>query len=187
MTSQRKAAASTPKLSRTRYFSRMNYQVQRGLREILNERFISIEEWRIILDFFDRRCAFCGREHTGNNRTGIVPDHLIPASKFGELCIGNTVPACQDCNDKRGDNDWLQFLRSFPKKHSRKPEVRIREYLKKFPYEPIDNPAQALSRKKHNEFVRLLETWASLWRDARILRDNVRMRKTMRNLTNRCS
>ena len=183
MTNQSKLAVSTPKLSKTRYFSRMNYQVQRGLREILNERFISIQEWRVILEFFDSRCAFCGTKHTGNNRTGIVPDHLIPASQFGELCIGNTVPACQDCNDKRGDRNWLTFLNTFPINHRRKHIGRIKEYLKKFPYKPINSPSQALSRNEHDEFVRILNTWASLWKDARILRDSIKKRKTKRNLT----
>lgn len=55
-------------MSGTRHFSRMNYNVQRGLRELLNERFITKAQWRSILDFFSHRCAFCGIEHSGNNR-----------------------------------------------------------------------------------------------------------------------
>ena len=173
------------KLTKTRYFSRMNYQVQRGLREILNERFISTEEWNLILDFFNHRCAFCGAEHTGNNRTGIVPDHLIPASKYGELCLGNTVPVCQDCNDRRGDKEWRPFIESSIVGNHKKLMARMEKYLRMYPYTPIGSPAQALSRREHSEYVRILESWDRLWKDARTLRDTIKARKTARNLTSR--
>ncbi len=177
----------SPKLTKTRYFSRMNYQVQRGLREILNERFVSTEEWRLILDFFRDRCAFCGKEHTGSNRTGIIPDHLIPASQYGELCLGNTVPSCQDCNDSRGDKDWRSFIRSSPQGNARALLSRIEKHLKAYPYELITRPEQALAPREHAEYVRILKQWNRLWKDARALRDTVKHRKAARNLTNRWS
>jgi hypothetical protein len=166
-----------PRLTRTRHFSRMNYHVQRGFREILNERYINALEWQTILGFFDNRCAFCGATHSGNSRTGIIPDHLIPASAFGELCIGNTVPACQDCNDRRGDGNWLSFLQR-PSNAGRSARIsRIRAYLRKYPCKPIREPAQSLSRHEHHEYLKLLRDWAVLWKRARDLRDRVDLRR----------
>ena len=136
-----------PHLTKTSYFARMNYQVQRGLRELLSRSSISKQQWDTILDFFDHHCAFCGKAHTGNKRTGIVPDHLIPASKYGELCLGNVAPACHDCNDQRGDRPWHAFLSRFPAPQRKKQIalIRRRDTVQTYPYEPISDPSQWLA------------------------------------------
>ena len=96
----------------TKHFSRMNYHVKRGMRELLSHRTLSSSDWTEVRELFANECAFCGCEDTGNPRTGIVPDHLIPAVEHGESCLGNIVPSCQDCNDHRGKKEWRSYLLS---------------------------------------------------------------------------
>src|SRR5437879_1662472 len=97
----------------TRLFSRANYQVLRGFSELLTEHSLTRAEWRTVTDHFEQRCAFCGIEDTRNPRTGLVPDHLVAAKNFGAFCIGNVVPACHDCNDRRGKMDWREYLQRY--------------------------------------------------------------------------
>ena len=162
-------------------FSRMNYQVQRGLRELLSERYITLSEWDRVLAIFGQRCAFCGIEHSGNNRTGLVRDHLIPAVDFGELCLGNTVPACQDCNDRRGRRPWRDYLSNVFGRAANERIERIERYLDSYPYSPVSNPSHAFANEEHAEYVRLLEDWEALWQRARTLRDAVKRRRKARS------
>lgn len=99
----------------TQHFSRMNYNVRRGLREIVApDHRVSKQEWALVLAEFDGTCAYCGATASAENR-GIVPDHLVAVTDFGELIPGNIVPACQTCNDSRGNKPWRTFLASrFP-------------------------------------------------------------------------
>jgi hypothetical protein len=136
------------------------------------------------LEFFHDRCAFCGIEDTGNKRTGIIPDHLIAASKYGELCLGNVVPACHTCNDRRGDKPWAEFLNGLHLENRKQNVRRITTYMQKYPYRIIDDPKEVLSRAEHTEFRRIKKAWAELWKDAKALRDTVNSRRK-RNLTNR--
>ena len=155
----------------------MNYNVQRGLRELLNDRYITTAEWKKVLDYFDNRCAFCSIKHTGNNRTGLVPDHLIAAAQFGSLTPGNTVPACQDCNDQRGDAPWESYLRErFPKEAQRR-IGRIKEYLTLHPYTPVSDPALILTPQELSEYRSLWDAWGTVWKRACALRDTIKSRR----------
>ena len=155
----------------------MNYNVQRGLRELLNDRYISTTEWKEVLAHFDNRCAFCGVKHTGNNRTGLVPDHLIAAAQFGTLSLGNTIPACQDCNDHRGDAPWEIYLRERFPKEAKERIGRIKEHLLLHPYTPVNDPALILDPKELNEYRSLWKAWDEVWRRACALRDAIKLRR----------
>jgi hypothetical protein len=39
-------------------------------------------------------------------------DHAVPINKakLGEHRIGNLVPSCQECNAKKGDRDYREYL-----------------------------------------------------------------------------
>lgn len=57
----------------------------------------------------DLKCIYCG---TGEARTW---DHLIPIVKASKPNgpghqIGNLVPACKDCNSRKRNKDWREFL-----------------------------------------------------------------------------
>ena len=161
----------------TRHFSRMNYHVQRGMRELLSPRALTDFEWNHIRDFFDNQCAFCGREDTGNPRTGIVPDHLIPAVKHGEYCIGNIVPSCQDCNDHRGKKDWRSYLLAEFNNDAEARVKRIEAYLEKHPYQIAEDPYEFVTYEETKLYLKILDDWDNVWEKARQLRDQIHKRR----------
>ena len=67
---------------------------------------ITVEQWRDLCERFNNRCAYCGIHeevlrilHNQN----LTTDHIIPISRGGEHSISNIVPACMDCNVKKGN------------------------------------------------------------------------------------
>lgn len=160
----------------TKHFTRMQYNVARGLREIVAPRqSMPTAQWQHLKDEFDGLCVFCGSSATKENR-GIVPDHLIPVTRFGELVIGNTVPACQTCNDSRGDGDWRPFVRAKYPGDSETQIERIEAYLKCHPYHP-PSPETALSPEEQKSYAQLLKDWESLLARARTLHSSAETRR----------
>ncbi len=145
----------------TKHFTRMKYNVSRGLREIVAPRqTMPTAEWERIKDEFGGVCVFCSSGATKENR-GLVPDHLIPVTRFGELVTGNTVPACQKCNDSRGDKDWRPFVKATFPNDPEAQIARIEDYLKRHPYHPPSLDS-ALSPDEQKKYKQLLEDWESL-------------------------
>ena len=161
----------------TNHFSRMNYHVQRGMRELLSPRTLSNTEWEEIKSYFGNLCAFCGCEDNGNPRTGIVPDHLIPAVEHGEYCIGNIVPSCQNCNDHRGKKEWRNYLLSEFTKHAEARVSLIEKYLEQYPYETADDHYEYLTNEETEKYLKILEEWNGVWDKARALRDSINERR----------
>jgi len=161
----------------TKHFSRMNYHVKRGMRELLSHRDLSNSEWIEIREFFGNVCAFCGCADTGNRRTGIVPDHLIPAVEHGENCIGNIVPSCQDCNDHRGKKEWRAYLQSEFTDDATTRINRIDQYLQQHPYELTDDPHEYLTDEETIVYQTILSEWNKVWEQARTLRDEISERR----------
>lgn len=161
----------------TKHFSRMNYNVRRGMRELLSHRHLSDKEWIEIRDFFGNRCAFCGSEDSGNPRTGIVPDHLIATANHGEFCLGNVVPSCQYCNDHRGKKEWRQYMLSRFGNEAESRIGKIATYLSNYEYSVSDDPHEHLSNEETEEYLALLESWGSLWCRAQALRDRIIKRR----------
>lgn len=161
----------------TKHFPRMNYHVLRGMRELLSHRSLSDQEWELIKQYFERTCAFCGCEDTGNPRTGIVPDHLIPAVEHGEFCLGNIVPSCQDCNDHRGKKDWRRYLESEFSDDAPSRIAKIEDYLVQYPYRVTDDPHEYLSDEESAEYSAILSAWNEVWASARSLRDRINRRR----------
>jgi len=161
----------------TKHFSRMNYHVQRGMRELLSHRTLSNSEWGEIKLFFGSLCAFCGCEDTGNPRTGIIPDHLIPAVDHGEICIGNIVPSCHDCNDHRGKKEWRNYLLTEFTNDAEARINRIKEYLEQYPYKITDDPHEYLTDEETEQYIKLLEKWNDVWEKSRVLRDHIIKRR----------
>lgn len=160
----------------TRHFTRMQYNVARGLREIVAPRqTMRKAQWEQIKQEFGGRCIFCGQAATKENR-GIVPDHLIPVTRFGELVIGNTVPACQTCNDSRGERDWRPFLRERFPGDAGAQVARVEAYLYRHPYHP-PSPEEALSDGELKDYQTLLKEWDSMLQRARRLQAVVEERR----------
>lgn len=77
----------------------------------------SASDWTRALQYFDHRCAICGR--VADEFVTIVPDHWNPLKRGGANTATNIVPLCHSkpgghggCNSsKQGKhpNDWLQY------------------------------------------------------------------------------
>jgi 5-methylcytosine-specific restriction endonuclease McrA len=55
----------------------------------------TIEEWRLLLDFFGPTCLKCGAEQN------ISADHVIPLALGGVDAIVNIQPLCRTCNSQK--------------------------------------------------------------------------------------
>jgi hypothetical protein len=160
----------------TNHFGRMQYNVSRGLREIVAPRqTMSNAQWHSVLEEFGGICIFCGSAGTAENR-GIVPDHLVPVTRFGELVLGNTVPACQTCNDSRGEREWRPFLRSIFSGDAEAQICRVEEHLAKYDYHPVTLD-DALSPAERENYLTLLKEWEVILESARKLRDAAAKRR----------
>ena len=51
---------------------------------------LTMEQWLETLEYFDNKCAYCGRKYE-------VIEHYLPVYKAGTT-VSNCVPACLQCN-----------------------------------------------------------------------------------------
>jgi len=120
-------------------------------------------------------CIFCGSEGTAANR-GIVPDHLIPVTQFGELVLGNTVPACQTCNDSRGEKAWRPFLRTRFPGDAEAQIASVERHLAKHQYHPASLEG-ALSAEERETYLALVEEWEIMLAKAKDLHSAAERRR----------
>jgi hypothetical protein len=89
------------------------------------------KDWKICLDYFDHRCAVCGRP-SGLFHV-LAADHWIPLSKGGETTRFNIIPLCHGidgCNNKKhhkSSDAWL--IESFGKRKANAIMKKIRDYF----------------------------------------------------------
>jgi len=57
---------------------------------------LSPEQWLLILECFDGRCAYCARADVA-----MTQDHVLPLSQGGSHSWDNVVPACRSCNSRK--------------------------------------------------------------------------------------
>ncbi|MDB6061998.1 MAG: hypothetical protein JWM78_2101 [Verrucomicrobiaceae bacterium] len=162
----------------TQHFSRMSYNVRRGLREIVApDHRVSKDEWALVLAEFGSSCAYCYAVASAENR-GIVPDHLVAVTDFGELVPGNIVPACQTCNDSRGNKPWRAFLSTrFPVEAT----VRIRrieQYIAVHNYSPRTLES-SLTGEELSQYNALVAEWEGFLAKARELQSKVANRRSL--------
>lgn len=70
-------------------------------------------------EYGQRRCAYCCCQlHFTKQVSGKVPhpntatiEHIIPKSKGGYGHFVNTLMVCVTCNGKRGDKDFVKFVK----------------------------------------------------------------------------
>lgn len=162
----------------TQHFSRMNYNVRRGLREIVApDHRVSKQEWALVLAEFDGTCAYCGATASAENR-GIVPDHLVAVTDFGELIPGNIVPACQTCNDSRGNKPWRIFLASrFPADAANRTR-RIERHVAMHNYSPR-SPESSLTPEELMQYNALVTEWEVFLVKAQELQSRVAQRRSL--------
>jgi hypothetical protein len=56
----------------------------------------------------NKKCIYCDSKLTPENAT---TDHIIPISKGGNNAQVNLIICCFDCNNERGDLDFIDYLR----------------------------------------------------------------------------
>ena len=107
---QSSTAKSPKRASKGRYRGNaignaQNLFVRNILSNIGQESF-SENDWQETKAYFSNKCAYCGAE------TDLVIDHAIPINKakLGEHRIGNLVPSCNDCNARKGNKDYREYL-----------------------------------------------------------------------------
>jgi len=66
------------------------------------------EQWNVLLNIFNHRCACCLSETIGNP----TKDHIVPISLGGDDSISNLQPLCRECNSSNNSlrdyrPDWL--------------------------------------------------------------------------------
>jgi hypothetical protein len=81
------------------------YQLKRAILESALENNYTEEDRQAALKFFGG-CAFCGEEAAIRN------DHLIPVMQYGDFVPHNVVPACQKCDDSKGQKEYHEWMRN---------------------------------------------------------------------------
>lgn len=176
-------AAPSPNLSQrknkgTGMFSRINYQLQRGMKELYLLRNLSKTEWEEVRSFFDHKCAYCGAPDTGDPRNGLVPDHLIAVAENGDFVLGNVIAACHSCNDKRGKKPWKKWLGDNYGVEAPERISKIETYLARYPYTPPAGPWERLTESEMTQYYTIMNDWQELWLRAQKLRDQISARKS---------
>jgi len=83
--------------------------IRRSLREICDPSPKKKEE-QMIWDYFDSKCAYCGKQIIKDNKEGHI-DHLVSSALGGSNCISNRVLSCANCNEKEKlEMPWEIFL-----------------------------------------------------------------------------
>lgn len=65
---------------------------------------VTVEDWRLLLEKFDRCCPFCG----GKPKFFDL-DHLVPIHMGGFNVVGNVVPICRPCNSQKSKIDPKKY------------------------------------------------------------------------------
>ena len=85
---------------------------------------LTIEEWDLTLDRFDRSCAYCGAPW-------VVLEHAQPIALGGGTTADNCLPACRVCNTRKRDTALtaLATLKHYPGTKVPVDRVRVKAAL----------------------------------------------------------
>ena len=74
----------------------------------------------------DFRCVYCGTDKNLNI------DHVFPRSKGGKNTFENTVTACVNCNNRKGDRTLRETKMFYQKRNFRPYQPTVMEFIKKY-------------------------------------------------------
>jgi len=63
---------------------------------------------RAIKEYFNCQCVYCGITYEPDELT---IDHVRPRCLGGHSFTTNLVPSCRKCNQAKGSNNWLHWMR----------------------------------------------------------------------------
>ena len=114
------------------------------------------KDWVYVRDeTFGGRCAYCGK----NGK--LEMDHAIPINMemMGEHHLGNLVPACSDCNSRKSDSSYSDFLADQPNRIE-----AIERHMKRYDYQPLsgNESVRILLKAAHRETGALADRFAGL-------------------------
>jgi len=86
-------------------------------------------DWSNTKEFFDNCCAYCGSNEK------LIMEHAIPINKtmMGEHKLGNIIPSCNSCNNKKGSKSYDDFLGEETDKIQ-----KIEDYMQSKNYHPLN-------------------------------------------------
>ncbi|MBA7545627.1 hypothetical protein ES705_37996 [subsurface metagenome] len=156
------------------------YQLRRSILESALEDNYSDRDHKDALKLFGG-CAFCG------NKTTSRMDHLVPVISLGDFVRSNVVPACQVCDDSKGQREYHDWMRNSTSPKS----LRNRGFSKEQIEDRIDmieewqcgytaKSERELFGRDHGHYIDILNKMDSLCNEARQLVDKV---KTQNNKT----
>lgn len=67
---------------------------------------LSFFEWKARLEEFDFRCGYCLQQFPEEN---LWLEHIVGIKEGGQHHIDNCIPACQLCNQTKGDKTLFDF------------------------------------------------------------------------------
>jgi len=100
------------------------------------------------------KCVYCGRPaKTWDHVYGLVKDRQY--SGYGHT-LGNLVPCCPQCNERKGGKEWSEFLRTTTRDKSKlkRKMAELESYFKKHPAKSIS--LQQIQRLCPKEMRRLM-------------------------------
>jgi len=83
------------------------YDTERGYEPFIPKKNQKIE----LLEYFNFECCYCSNVIDVKS---LSQDHLIPMNKIslGLHSWGNVVPCCKDCNNKKHQKPWKDYLKT---------------------------------------------------------------------------
>ena len=64
---------------------------------------------RAIKEHFNCQCVYCGETYELHELT---LDHVRPKTFGGSDLTSNLVPSCRSCNQAKGSQNWLSWMRA---------------------------------------------------------------------------
>lgn len=64
---------------------------------------------RAIKEHFNCQCVYCGEIYDANELT---LDHVRPKAFGGSDLTSNLLPSCRSCNQAKGSQNWLSWMRA---------------------------------------------------------------------------
>jgi len=150
------------------------YQLRRSILESSLEDNYYDEDHKDALKLFGG-CAFCGSKNTSRK------DHLVPVISRGDFIRPNVVPACQVCDDSKGQKEYQDWMRNSTSPKSLRQRgfsiEQIEERIAKI--EQWQNGYKAKSERQlfgqdYDQYIDILNKMDSLCDEARQLVDKVK-------------